>query len=120
MAELQQSVTGSGHAGSTAEMLRQFQMLRLIVRADALAVERVGPRHHVLVDKPADNLAIFENEWHFARAYFENRARSCSAGTGIAEARIEEACIVHAEFADQRIERHHLGRVIWRHLHRLL
>ena len=34
--------------------------------------------------------------------------------------RIEEARIVHAELADQRIERHHLGGVVRRHLHGLL
>ena len=39
---------------------------------------------------------------------------------GVAEAGIEEAGIVHAELADQRIERHHLGGVVGRHLHRLL
>jgi hypothetical protein len=37
--------------------------------------------------------------------------------SGIAEAGIEEARIVNAEFADQGIERHHLGRIIGRHLH---
>ena len=42
------------------------------------------------------------------------------AGAGIAEAGIEEAGIVHAEFADQGIERHHLGGVIRRHLHGFL
>ena len=41
------------------------------------------------------------------------------AGTGIAETGIEEAGVMHAEFADQRIERHHLGGIVRRHLHRL-
>jgi hypothetical protein len=38
---------------------------------------------------------------------------------GMAEAGIEEAGIVDAEFADQRIERHHLGGIERRHMHRL-
>src|SRR5665647_3250996 len=42
------------------------------------------------------------------------------AGAGIAKAGIEEAGIVHAEFADQRIERHHLGGVVGWHLHGFL
>src|SRR5439155_1337982 len=41
------------------------------------------------------------------------------ASAGIAEAGVEEAGIVYAEFTDQRIERHHLGSVIRRHLHGL-
>jgi hypothetical protein len=63
---------------------------------------------------------VLEDERHFARAHFQHRARALPAGAGIAEAGIEEAGIMHAEFADQRIERHHLGGVIRRHLHGFL
>ena len=42
-----------------------------------------------------------------------------AAGRGMAEAGIEEAGIVDAEFADQRIERHHLGGIERRHMHGL-
>src|SRR3569833_1750760 len=101
-------------------MLRQFQALRLVVGADALAVHRRGPRQHLLVDEAADDLAVLEEERHLARAYYENGARALPAGAGIAEAGIEEAGIVHAEFADQRSERHHLRGVVRRNLHRLL
>src|SRR6202790_1639529 len=97
-------------------MLAQLQALRLVVRADALAVEGVGPRQHFLVDQAPDDLAVLEDEWHLARAYLQYRARTLAAGAGIAEARIEEARVMHAEFADQRIERHHLRGVIRRHL----
>ena len=41
------------------------------------------------------------------------------AGTCIAEAGIEEARVMHAKLAHQRVEGHHLGGVIGRHLHRL-
>ena len=102
---------------SGAEVLRQFEPLRLIVRADAGAVKLVGTRQHFFVDQPADDLAVFEDERHFARAHFQHRARAEPAGSGIAEAGIEEAGVVHAEFADQRIERHHLGGIVGRHLH---
>src|SRR5258707_3005177 len=54
------------------------------------------------------------------RVHFEHGARSLAASAGIAEAGIEESRIVHAEFADQGIERHHFGGVIRRHLHGLL
>ena len=74
----------------------------------------------MLVDQPADGLAVLEDERHLARAHLEHRAGAAAAGAGIAEAGIEEAGIVHAEFADQRIERHHLGGVVGRHLHRFL
>ena len=97
-------------------MLAQLQALGLVVRADALAVHGVGPRQHFLVDQAADDLAVFEDERHFARAHFQHRARALPAGAGIAETGIEEAGIMHAEFADQRIERHHLRGVIRRHL----
>src|SRR6516165_9939247 len=62
---------------------------------------------------------MLEDERHFARAHFEHGASAPAASSGIAETRIEEACIVHAELADERIERDHLGGVMRRHLHRL-
>src|SRR6187399_528334 len=70
------------------EMLRQFQALRLVVRADALTVQRVGARQHGLIDEPADDLPVFENEWQFARAHLEHRAAALPARARIAEARI--------------------------------
>jgi hypothetical protein len=51
---------------SGAKVLRQLEPLRLIVRADAAAVELVRPRQHFFVHEPADDLAMFEDERHFA------------------------------------------------------
>ena len=101
-------------------MLGQLEALRLVVRADAHAVERRWPRQHLLIDQTADDLAVLEDERHLARAHLQHRAGAAAAGALVAEARIEEAGVVHAEFADQRIERHHLGGVVRRHLHRFL
>ncbi len=90
-------------------MLRQLQALRLIVRADALAVERGRPLQHLLVDEASDDLPVLEDEGHLARAHFEHGARAAPAGAGIAEARIEEAGIVDAELPHGGIDRRHLG-----------
>src|SRR5437763_8618149 len=105
---------------SRPEMFREFEALRLVVRADAVAVERVRPRQHLFVDQAADNLTVFENERDLARTHFEHGARAAPAGPRIAKARVEEARIVHTEFADQRIERDHFGRIIGRHLNGFL
>src|SRR5580704_16017327 len=86
--------------GLRAKMLRQLEALRLVVRADALAVELVGPRQHLLVDEAADGLAVLEDKRHLARAHLEHGTRAASAGARVAEAGIEEARIVHAELAD--------------------
>src|SRR5882672_1554463 len=75
------------------KMLAQLQALRLIVRADALAVQRLGPRQHFLVDQPADDLAVLQDERHFARANFQHRARALPAGAGVSKTGIEEAGI---------------------------
>src|SRR3984957_4781648 len=112
--------SGTAVLRSNPEMLGEFQALRLIVRADALAVHRIRPPQHFLIDQAADDLAMLENERHFARAHFQHRTRAFAAGAGITEAGIEEARIVHAEFTDQRIERHHLGGIIRRHLNGFL
>src|SRR5580658_7378829 len=100
--------SGSEARRSDAKVLRQFEALRLVIRADAGAVKLVRPRQHFLVHQAADDLAVLEDERHFARAHFQHGARAQAAGAGIAKTRIEEAGIVHAEFADQRIERYHL------------
>src|ERR1019366_6333030 len=105
---------------SRPKMLGKLQSLRLVVGADALTVHGVGPRQHFFVDQAADDLAMLEDERHLARAHFQHGAGALPAGPGIAEAGIEEAGIMHAEFADQGIERHHLGGVVRRHLDGLL
>src|SRR4051794_7234064 len=93
----------------SAEMLRQLQALRLVIGADAGAIQRVGLRDHLLVDETPDELSVFEDERHLARTHFEHRAAALPARPRIAEPRIEEARIVDAKLAHQRIERHHLG-----------
>src|SRR5258707_15431835 len=68
---------GPRAAGSTLgplEMLRQSEALALVRGADVAAVEPVGPRDQRLVDQPADDLAVLDQERHLVRAHFENSA----------------------------------------------
>src|SRR5690349_14724264 len=83
---------------SRAEMLRQLQALRLIVRAEVLPVKRIGPCRELLIDKTPDRLPVLQNERHFMASDFKHGARALAARAGMAEAGIEEARIVHAEF----------------------
>ncbi len=101
-------------------MLGELQALRLVGRADALPIELIRPRQHVLEDEAADRLPVLQNERHLARAHFQHGARPAPAGPGIAETGVEEAGVMDAEFADERVERHHLGGVVGRHLDGLL
>src|SRR6201988_4822952 len=78
----------------SAEVLAQFQTLRPVVAADALAVERSGPRQHLLIDEAAGGLPVCEGERHLARAPLQHGARALPARAGIAKAGIEEAGIV--------------------------
>ncbi len=65
----------------------------------------------VLVHEAADDLAVLEDEGHLVAAHFQHGAAAAAAGGDMAEAGIEEAGIVHAELADQRIEGRHLRRI---------
>src|SRR5437868_5431488 len=98
-------------------MLRELQPLRLIVRADALSIERLRPSDHPLVDQTPDDLPVLQDERHLTRAHLEHRAAALAARARIAETGIEEARVMHAKLPDQRIERYHLGGIIRRHLH---
>src|SRR5262249_47393667 len=89
-----------------------------IVRANPAAVKLIWRCQHLLVDEPADDLTVFENERHFARTHFQHRPRTEAAGPRIAETGIEESGIMNAEFADQRIEWNHLRGIAGRHLDR--
>src|SRR5437867_9836294 len=82
------------------EMLRELEALGLVIRADALAVELGGARQHFFVHQAPDCLGVLEDERHLARAHLEHGARAAAAGAGIAEARVEEAGVMHAELAD--------------------
>src|ERR1700722_20471631 len=79
---------------SHPKMLGELQALRLVVRANALAIHGIGPRQHLFIDQAADDLAVLENERHLARANLQHRAGALSAGAGIAEARIEKAGVM--------------------------
>src|SRR5690606_12991970 len=100
-------------------MLRQLEPLRLVVRAEAEAIEPLRALQHMLVDEPADDLAVFENERHFVAAHFQNRPTAASSGLGMTEAGIEETGIMDPEFTDQRIEGRHFGGIERRDMHRL-
>jgi len=76
-------------------MLRQFQALPLIVGALA-AIETLGLGGHAFIDQLGDGLAVFEDKGHVPRPHFQH---SAATATIRAEARIEEARIVRAEFA---------------------
>ena len=54
--------------GLNAEMLRELESLRLIVGPNAHPVEPLGTFKHPLVNKPANDLAVLENEGNLARA----------------------------------------------------
>src|SRR5437016_11616194 len=96
---------GAGTRGraSRLEMLRELQPLRLVVRADAGAIQLVRSREHFLVDEAADDLPVLEDERHLARAHLEDSAAALPAGARIAEAGIEEARVMHEKFPDQRV-----------------
>gem|GEM_PF-4576261 len=99
-------------------MLGELKLLRLIVRSQIDAIERFRAIQHMLINKTADNLAMFENERDFMTAHFQNRTASRSTSSGVTEARIKEACIMHTEFTDQRVERRHFRCEKRRHMHR--
>lgn len=54
--------------GLNPEMLRELESLRLIVGPNAHPVEPLGTLQHPLVNKPANDLAVLENERNLARA----------------------------------------------------
>jgi hypothetical protein len=72
------------------EVLCQFQSLRLVIRANRLAIEPCGSGEHPLVDQAADDLTMLENERHLARTHFKHGARATTTGVRMAEARIEK------------------------------
>src|ERR1700678_1700784 len=100
-------------------MLRELQPLTLIVRPDALAVNLRRGIGESLENESADGLAVFEDEGDFAGADFQDGARRRRAARLIAEAGIEEAGVMDAEFAHQRVERHHLRGIVRRDRNRL-
>ena len=59
-------------------MLRQLQALRLVVRFQIRAVERLGARQHALIDQPADHLPVLEDERHLVAAHLQHGAATLS------------------------------------------
>ena len=55
-------------------MFRELEALALVVRRDAGAVELVWHLVHLLVDKAAHDLAVFEDEGRLVTANFEHAA----------------------------------------------
>src|SRR5215467_14865208 len=59
---------------------------------------------------------MLDDEWHLVGTHLQHRAGTMPACARVAEAWIEEASIVDAEFAHQWIKRNHFGCIIGRHL----
>ncbi len=81
------------------ELLGEHEALALVRRADVAAVEPVGNVGEPLVDQPAHDLAVLDDEGHLVRAHLKHRARPRPAGVGVAEAGIEEPGVMDAELA---------------------
>jgi hypothetical protein len=105
--------------GRPPEVLRQLEALALVVRGDAGAVEGRGRGRHPLVDEPAHDLPVFEDEGRLVATDLEHAARSRAARLGPAETGVEEARVMHAELPHHRHVGRHLGRVGRRDRHRL-
>ena len=90
------------------------------MRADALAVELVGNLGEPVIDEASDDLPILQDEGNVEAPHLEHGLGAGRLAFGIAEARIEEAGIVHAVLPDQRIERRHLRYIGRRHRYALL
>src|SRR5690606_8704907 len=77
------------------EMLGQLQALALVVRA-ALAIQPGRPPGQRLIDQPGHDLAVLQQERRVVGAHLQHRARAGPLRLVDAEARIEEARVVHA------------------------
>jgi hypothetical protein len=64
---------------SAAEMLGELQALSLVVRPEIRPYSASG-RSHPLVDQPADDLAVLENERHLVAAHLKHGAAARTAG----------------------------------------
>src|SRR5580692_6835525 len=95
----------------SSELLAQRQHLLLITRPDAHAINLVRRIEQRIVHQPSDYLAVFYQERHLVRPYFQYRRRTFNVIGAKAEAGIEEPCIVDAKFADRRIKWDHLRRI---------
>jgi len=71
-----------------AEVLCQFQSLRLVARTDGLAIKPCRPGEHSFVD---DDLTMIENERHLSRTLLKHGTCTATTGTCIAEAGIKKS-----------------------------
>src|SRR5690349_4579468 len=94
------------------EVLAKSQALLLIVGANVDSVNLVGTGEQAHISKPANDLAIFQQEGDAVSANFQNCASALYVVAAVAETGIEEASIVHAELAHGRIEGHHLSGIV--------
>ena len=62
---------------------------------------------------------MLKDKRHFALAHFQYGAGAMTASSGVTEARIEKSGIVHAELADEGIERYHFRGIVGWDLHGL-
>lgn len=89
---IRQSCRMGALVSSISKMLRELERLALVVRFEVGTVEGVRSCCHVLIDQPADDLAVLDDEGHIPRADLENGPRALATGAAMAEAGIEEAC----------------------------
>ena len=71
---------------SSLEMLRQFQILPLVIRRSGLPVKHIRLLRHFFVDEAPDHLPVFEEERHFVASNLEHRAAAGKAARRKAEA----------------------------------
>src|ERR1043165_1327960 len=89
------------------------------MRPDSLAIHFGRRVRESLEHQSPDNLAVFDDEWHLPAADLQHGAGTPAPAGLMAESWIEESCIMHPEFADERIKRHHFRREIRRNRNRL-
>src|SRR5260221_12429465 len=95
-------------------MFGELQALALIIGAQRAPINlrwRIG---ETFENEPADGLGVLQHKRHLARADLQNRTGAAPLSSLMYEARIENARIMNAEFAAERVERHHLPREILR------
>ena len=81
-------------------------------------VKLVGGGGQFLIDEPPDRLPVLDEEGHIAGPRTSSTARAAGLPVrALSEARIEKAGVMHAEFADRRIDRRHFGGEVGGDLH---
>lgn len=81
------------------EVFRELEALPLIIGRDAVSVNLPGPCRHFLINKAGDKLPMFKHERGVMAAHFKHGPAAVGAIGTPSEAGIEEARIMHPEFA---------------------